>query len=934
MGFWDFFRSSKPEQFKMTETMWGYVSGDAATCPDGYTEGKREGNKLEYEVTMHVKNFKEFKAPHARKAEMTGWVSCRNLFGERLEMRNGIYGLYVIDQPTGQRRITYTFDFTDEKGDDYRFKGHKVIASDRGTLDLLEDQTTLFAEITKLDGNGSDVVARGIIHYHIEDFPAMLASIRTPGDDRLLNRLNMTRKFFDFVNKEIGEYFRTVNPFYTATYRNLVCHGVAEAGGKEVEFFMFSGSHDKGFPWGDTVSFADVALVLRDGDTWKRFALTDESLDILDLKVTTAEGTYSYGGPIYEITDGNQVSFTEIHQDQLPQHLRKVDAQLSLRFKSKKVAAKSVPFSVDTEKFPWLPEEVKKEVEKSRFYKHLKDKQKESSALGYSTDMYRLTGIEGDFTVGGTRYSVKPDKTLGEGEDGTIKGMRMPALYYNYFCAIESDQDEFRVQVRSGVLRSPTSDVLVSEGEMILGKMIGQMNRFDFRVRGETSEEIPQGEADQLMVPLEDLLEINNDHFHTATFQRRIVALPSTTGTRALALEEDMSSVSLDPIRSEETSTVAAIKDPDRFKALDRVLEVTRFMEVLDEALKKSGKPKEKFSIIVKPNFSFMYSLVDRATFTDPDLVEHLIDRIYEAGYRNIAVAEAHSTYTVLFTNRDIPTLARYIGLKGKNYRVIDLSEGTEPYDYGGKLGTHPAHPEWRDADFRISFAKNKTHSYAFYTLTIKNIYGALPMKNKFKEYHCNKSRGIFTPTIDFIEKFPIHFALIDGYISADGAFGIFADVEPNFTHTIIGGDSIVAVDWVGASKMGYDPMISEYMTEAVQRFGKPGIRLIGDHSTYPGWRNVPHIISKLAFGGMDRDYLMGDFLYSVMATMDPFFRFKPTESSRKVARFLAQPVRKVLFEWVHGDKDKLTRKDLEGLFDPKEWQYMERVLKSAFDLD
>ena len=34
----------------------------------------------------------------------------------------------------------------------------------------------------------------------------------------------------------------------------------------------------------------------------------------------------------------------------------------------------------------------------------------------------------------------------------------------------------------------------------------------------------------------------------------------------------------------------------------------------------------------------------------------------------------------------------------------------------------------WRDADFRVSFAKNKTHTRAWYTLCIKNIYGALPI--------------------------------------------------------------------------------------------------------------------------------------------------------------------------------------------------------------
>jgi uncharacterized protein (DUF362 family) len=113
----------------------------------------------------------------------------------------------------------------------------------------------------------------------------------------------------------------------------------------------------------------------------------------------------------------------------------------------------------------------------------------------------------------------------------------------------------------------------------------------------------------------------------------------------------------------------------------------------------------------------------------------------------------------------------------------------------------HPVPTSWRDADFRISFAKNKTHAYAYYSLAIKNVYGALPLAAKFKEYHCK--RDIYKTTMEYLQAFPVHFALIDAYLSADGPFGVFADPLPNPTRTIIGGANLVAVDWVGATKMG-----------------------------------------------------------------------------------------------------------------------------------
>ena len=200
----------------------------------------------------------------------------------------------------------------------------------------------------------------------------------------------------------------------------------------------------------------------------------------------------------------------------------------------------------------------------------------------------------------------------------------------------------------------------------------------------------------------------------------------------------------------------------------------------------------------------FMYSTKDRSTFTDPELVEHLIGRIHDKGYRNLSCAEARSTYGTFFKNREVKTVAAHIGLSGKNYRIIDLSEDLEEFSFSGKLGRHFVNREWKNADFRIVFAKNKTHSYAFYTLAIKCVFGALPMENKFREYH--HQRDIYSTTIEFMKHFPIHFALIDAHISADGPFGIFADKKPNPTETLIGSESPIAADWIGAPRWAWTP--------------------------------------------------------------------------------------------------------------------------------
>jgi hypothetical protein len=114
---------------------------------------------------------------------------------------------------------------------------------------------------------------------------------------------------------------------------------------------------------------------------------------------------------------------------------------------------------------------------------------------------------------------------------------------------------------------------------------------------------------------------------------------------------------------------------------------------------------------------------------------------------------------------------------------------------------------------------------------------------------------------------------------------------------------------------MGLDPMASDYMRLAVEAFGKPEIRLLGDRSLYPNWVNVPDIISKLAFG-LDRDYYFGNYFYSVFATMDPYFEYKEKSTMRRMVRVLDDPIRSLFFERVReGQLDKELSKRLNDLF-------------------
>ena len=127
-----------------------------------------------------------------------------------------------------------------------------------------------------------------------------------------------------------------------------------------------------------------------------------------------------------------------------------------------------------------------------------------------------------------------------------------------------------------------------------------------------------------------------------------------------------MSLLRLEPIGTVRKAMVASIRDADKFAALNRVLGETGFDAILEAKRKDSGKARQDFSIVIKPNFMFAYDKRDRSTYTDPELVDHLVKRLREVGFTNLNVVEAQSTYGEYFDKRSVREMAEYLGYDGK----------------------------------------------------------------------------------------------------------------------------------------------------------------------------------------------------------------------------------------------------------------------------
>ncbi len=277
----------------------------------------------------------------------------------------------------------------------------------------------------------------------------------------------------------------------------------------------------------------------------------------------------------------------------------------------------------------------------------------------------------------------------------------------------------------------------------------------------------------------------------------------------------------------------------DKFSLLQSVMDRSGFLQHVTEHFQQSQKSKVEFLIAIKPNImTASVHQPDSPVYTDPELVEYLIRQLRQHGFVNIAVVEARNVYDYSYDQRDVSAVAQLAGYGGDGYRLENLSNETEEFDYGGVMGTQKVGVVWQNADYRISFAKNKTHWQCFYTGTMKNIYGCLPEWDKMKHYH-GKGKEFYECCVLILHHFPVHFGFLDAWVSGDGFSGHVRDSNPNLTHSIFASSNLLALDWVMGEKMNIDPVLNFVVQEALHRWGTININRVGDMEPWKPWSNV-----------------------------------------------------------------------------------------------
>jgi uncharacterized protein (DUF362 family) len=261
------------------------------------------------------------------------------------------------------------------------------------------------------------------------------------------------------------------------------------------------------------------------------------------------------------------------------------------------------------------------------------------------------------------------------------------------------------------------------------------------------------------------------------------------------------------------------------------------------EREKALGRPAGSLRVAIKPSFMLGYHTRDRSNVTDPELLIDLADYLHALGCSDVAVVEAPNIYDHFYAGRSVAEVAHYFGFESPSYRLVDLSAEQVEHAYRRGLAQGTVGRTWKEADFRISFGKMRSHPVEMAYLSVGNVewIGARCDEYLFPERQAQRETAIMM----LLDAFPPDFALLDAYDSAaDGLIGVMGCPHPKAPCRLYAAADSLALDVVAARHMGVrDPRQSSILRAACHWFGDPvaQIEVIGTDEPLANWRGPYH---------------------------------------------------------------------------------------------
>jgi uncharacterized protein (DUF362 family) len=274
-------------------------------------------------------------------------------------------------------------------------------------------------------------------------------------------------------------------------------------------------------------------------------------------------------------------------------------------------------------------------------------------------------------------------------------------------------------------------------------------------------------------------------------------------------------------------------------KLFRRLLEESDLRGTLAQRAMFLGRPIDSLRVAIKPTFMLGYHHKDRSPITDVELLHDLTAYLRDLGCKELIVIEGRNIYDRFFQNRSVKEVASYFGIESDSFRVADTADEQVEHHYYRGVAQYTIAKSWRDADFRISFPKIRSHPIEMALLSLGNIewVGGRCDEYLFLERQADRATAIMM----LLDEFPPHFAILDGFENApDGLVGVMGCRKPKDLRRFYAGRDALAVDTIALKDLGVtQAQQGSVLRSAGHWFGgsPQKIEVIGERSPISGWQ-------------------------------------------------------------------------------------------------
>jgi uncharacterized protein (DUF362 family)/Pyruvate/2-oxoacid:ferredoxin oxidoreductase delta subunit len=254
-------------------------------------------------------------------------------------------------------------------------------------------------------------------------------------------------------------------------------------------------------------------------------------------------------------------------------------------------------------------------------------------------------------------------------------------------------------------------------------------------------------------------------------------------------------------------ATVAVLRCP----SYDRTL----LDRAVAEACELSEMPDVKGrSVLLKPNI-LRTTLPEEAVSTRGEVLASFARFLKSKGAARILAGESPGWQSQDQAAKKSGILA---ACEAEGVEWIDFSKGEE-FDcpQGRILKRFTFAAAIREADMLVSLPKLKTHRLLRYTGAIKNLFGLVPGLSK-SAFHLRfpDPKDFGTMLVDLALAAKPAFSLMDGVVAMEGEGP--SNGRPVQTGLVLASPDPLALDWIAASIIGYDPLELPYLVDAASR--------------------------------------------------------------------------------------------------------------------